>query len=382
LSLASPDKHLNGKKSIEIKVVDTGIGVSKDNQERIFERFFQDDLPENLLNQGSGIGLSITREFVKMHKGIIEIDSETDYGACFTITLPVTEQQHNQAVSEPLLELPTRPLAKHADELPGTTRKPAVLLIEDNDDLRFYLKDNLKNNFHIIEATNGKDGWQKALALHPKLIVSDVNMPGMNGVELCRKIKEDSRTSHIPVILLTALTAEEDQMAGLESGASDYVVKPFNFEILQSRIHNLLKMQQVLKDTYQKQVEIQAQDIVVVSEDDKFLKNALEYIELNMANPNLSVESLSSHLNVSRGSLYKKLLTLTGKTPVDCIRTIRLKRATQLLAKSQRCIANVAYDVGFNNPAYFAKVFREEYGMLPSEYINEARSKEQEAVLV
>jgi len=381
LSLASPEKHIDGKKWLEIKVIDTGIGVSKENQERIFERFFQDDLPENLLNQGSGIGLSITREFVKMHKGTIEIDSETDYGTCFTITLPVTEQYEKQAIEEPLLELPPRPAPKNIDELPGTNKKPAILLIEDNDDLRFYLKDNLKNIFHIIEAVNGKDGWQKALAQHPKLIVSDVNMPGMNGVELCRKIKGDSRTSHIPIILLTALTAEADQMAGLESGASDYVVKPFNFEILLSRIHNLLKMQQMLKDTYQKQVEIQAQDIAVVSEDDKFLKNALDYIEQNMANPNLSVESLSSHLNVSRGSLYKKLLALTGKTPVDCIRTIRLKRATHLLAKSHRAIANVAYDVGFNNPAYFAKVFREEYGMLPSEYIIEVRSKEQEGVL-
>jgi signal transduction histidine kinase/ligand-binding sensor domain-containing protein/DNA-binding response OmpR family regulator len=380
LNLASPEKHINGKKSIEIKVIDTGIGVSKENQERIFERFFQDDLPENLLNQGSGIGLSITREFVKMHKGAIEIDSETDYGTCFTITLPVEEENEKQPADEPLSELPPKPAVKSVDELPGPNRKPAILLIEDNDDLRFYLKDNLKNSFHIIEAANGKDGWQKALAQHPKLIVSDVNMPGMNGVELCRKIKGDSRTSHIPIILLTALTAEEDQMAGLESGASDYVVKPFNFEILLSRIHNLLKMQQVLKDTYQKQVEIQPQDIAVVSEDEKFLKNALEYIELNMANPGLSVESLSSHLNVSRGSLYKKLLALTGKTPVDCIRTIRLKRATHLLAKSHRAIANVAYDVGFNNPAYFAKVFREEYGMLPSEYINEVRSKEQESV--
>ena len=382
LSLTSPERHINGKKSLEIKVVDTGIGVSKENQERIFERFFQDDLPENLLNQGSGIGLSITREFVVMHKGVIEIESETDCGTCFTIRLPISEQPDHLAVDEPLLELLPKHAARNMDELPGSSKKPVVLLIEDNDDLRLYLKDNLQADFHIIEAADGNDGWQKALAHHPRLIVSDIHMPGRNGVDLCRKIKADSRTSHIPVILLTALNGEADQMAGLESGASDYVVKPFNFEILSSRIRNLLKMQQVLKDTYQKQVEIQAQDTAVVSEYDKFLKSALDYIEQNMANPNLSVESLSSHLNVSRGSLYKKLLALTGKTPVDCIRTIRLKRATHLLAKSHRPIANIAYEVGFNNPAYFAKVFREEYGMLPSEYINEARGKEQDGVLV
>ena len=368
-------------KSLEIKVIDTGIGIAGENQERIFERFFQDDLPENLLNQGSGIGLSITKEFVKMHNGTIELESEQDYGTCFTINIPAADNCSEPSIAE--VQQDTALItAKSTDDITGSNKKPTILLIEDNDDLRFYLKDNLKNSFYIIEASNGKDGWQKALALHPKLIVSDVNMPGMNGIELCKKIKDDSRTSQIPVILLTALSAEEDQMAGLYSGASDYVVKPFNFEILLSRIHNLLKMQQVMKDTYQKQVEIQAQDVEVVSEDAKFLKNALTYIEENIANPNLSVESLSSHLNLSRGSLYKKLLSLTGKTPVDCIRTIRLKRATQLLAKSQRCIANVAYDVGFNNPAYFAKVFREEYGMLPSEYIAEVRSKEQENVLV
>ena len=258
----------------------------------------------------------------------------------------------------------------------NTVKKQTILLIEDNDDLRFYLKDNLKHSFHIIEATNGKDGWQKALALHPKLIVSDINMPELSGLDMCKKIKADSRTAQIPIILLTALTAEHDQLAGLASGANDYIVKPFNFEILLSKIQNLLQMQETMKQTYQKQVEIQANDIKVVSEDDKFLKNAMDCIEKNITNPNFSVEELSSNLNLSRVSLYKKLLTLTGKTPVDCIRTIRLKRALQLLEKSKLSIANVAYEVGFNNAAYFAKVFKEEFGILPSEYMVEIRNKE------
>lgn len=379
--IVSVGPAVNGsKRSLEVKVTDTGIGIAKENQERIFQRFFQDGLPENLLNQGSGIGLSITKEFVKMHGGTIALESEPDYGTCFTINIPVKELYEDQPVGKPQIGEPIVLPSKIAEDLLGTNKKPVILLIEDNDDLRFYLKDNLRNLFHIIEATNGKDGWQKALASHPKLIVSDVNMPGMSGIELCRKIKTDSRTSQIPVILLTAMTAEEDQMAGLDSGANDYVVKPFNFEILLSRIHNLLKTHQTMKDTYQKQIDIQAQEIEVVSEDEKFVRNALAYIEVNVANTSLSVESLSAHLNVSRGSLYKKLLTLTGKTPVDCIRTIRLERATQLLAKSNRNIANVAYDVGFNNPAYFAKVFKEEYGMLPSDYVTSIRNKEQEEV--
>ncbi|HTD97846.1 MAG TPA: two-component regulator propeller domain-containing protein [Mucilaginibacter sp.] len=382
LSLKEPEELSQEQKILEIKVIDTGIGIPKENQDKVFERFFQDDMPESLLNQGSGIGLSITREFIKMHGGTIKIESEPDYGSCFTIELPVGELYEDVLPAEEKDEDILPPLIKHHDDLQGANKKPTILIIEDNDDLRFYLKDNLKHSFHIIEAVNGKDGWQKALAQHPKLIVSDISMPEMNGLELCKKIKADSRTEQIPIILLTALTAEEDQLAGLDSGANDYIVKPFNFEILLSKIHNLLRMQQTFKNTYQKQIEIQARDIVVVSEDEKFLKNALEYIELNITNPNFSVEELSRHLNLSRVSLYKKLLTLTGKTPVDCIRTIRLKRAIQLLEKSKLSIANVAYEVGFNNAAYFAKVFREEFGILPSEYITELRNKEKEGTLV
>lgn len=379
LANAGEDKTL-----LEIKVIDTGIGIAKENQEKVFDRFFQDDMPESLLNQGSGIGLSITKEFVKMQGGSIEVESEPDYGSCFTILLPIGVQSEAPAVAETeaQIDLPLVEVKAASTTKPGAGKKPTILLVEDNDDLRFYLKDNLKNSFHIIEAVNGKDGWQKALAMHPRLIVSDISMPEMNGVNLCKKVKADSRTAEIPVILLTALGTEQDQLAGLDSGANDYIVKPFNFEILLSKIHNSLKMQQTFKKTYQKQLEVNAKEIAVVSEDEKFLNNAFDHIEKNITNLNFSVEELARHLNLSRVSLYKKLLTLTGKTPVDCIRTIRLKRAVQLLEKSKLSIANVAYEVGFNNAAYFSKVFKEEYGMLPSEYITELRRKEKESLPV
>ncbi|MDB5129365.1 hybrid sensor histidine kinase/response regulator transcription factor [Mucilaginibacter sp.] len=369
------------KNNLEIKVIDTGIGIATENQGKIFDRFFQDDMPESLLNQGSGIGLSITKEFVKMQGGSIELESELNYGSCFTVILPVEQQcekKEIEVIAETGAEALVAVTSKMNPGLPGAGKKATILLIEDNDDLRFYLKDNLKNSFHIIEAVNGKDGWQKALSMHPKLIVSDISMPEMNGIELCKKIKSDARTAQIPVILLTALTTEEDQLAGLDSGANDYILKPFNFEILLSKIHNSLQMHQTLKTTYQKQIEVKAEDIHVVSEDEKFLKNAFEHIELNITKINFSVEELSKQLNLSRVSLYKKLLTLTGKTPVDCIRTVRLKRAVQLLEKSQLSIANVAYEVGFNNPTYFSKVFKEEYGILPSEYVNQYRKNKKE----
>ncbi|OKS86845.1 hypothetical protein RG47T_2302 [Mucilaginibacter polytrichastri] len=361
---------------LEIKVIDTGIGITADKQAKIFERFFQADMPQSLLNQGSGIGLSITREFVKMHGGEITVTSEPDNGSCFTILLPVIPE-NDLSISTGVEKIETD--TKHKKEsILRSNKKPVVLLIEDNDDLRFYLKDNLKYQFTIIEACNGKEGWQKTLAMHPNLVVSDISMPEMNGIELCKKIKSDKRTNHIPVVLLTALNEEEDQLMGLESGANDYIMKPFNFEILLSKIKNLLLLQETLKKTYQKQQEVKVQQIEVASEDDKFIKNAIHLVETNITNPNFSVEELSRLMLLSRVSLYKKLLTLTGKTPVDFIRNIRLEKAVQLLEKSKLNIANVAYEVGFGNPTYFAKVFREEYGMLPSEYVIQLRKKEKD----
>jgi DNA-binding response OmpR family regulator len=361
---------------LEIKVVDTGIGISEEKQEKIFERFFQVNMPENLLNQGSGIGLSISHEFVKMHGGEIFVESEPGNGSTFIVRLPLNVEDEKYIPAAPVnkpVHSVLKPTYVHDSE-----KKPAVLLVEDNDDLRFYLKDNLKHIFNIIEAVNGKEGWQKALALHPNLIVSDITMPEMNGIELCKKVREDSRTTHIPVILLTALTEEEDQLTGLANGANDYITKPFNFEILLSKINSLLLMQQTLKKTYQKQKEIQVQDLEIVSEDEKFLKSAFDCIEKNITNYNFSVEELSRQMALSRVSLYKRMLALTGKTPVDCIRTVRLKRAVQLLEKSQLSIANIAYEVGFNNPTYFSKVFKDEYGTVPSEYVIAFRNKEKE----
>jgi signal transduction histidine kinase/ligand-binding sensor domain-containing protein/DNA-binding response OmpR family regulator len=373
-----PDAEVEEQHRLVIKVIDTGIGITLENQPKVFERFFQDQMPDNLLNQGSGIGLSITKEFVKIQGGSISLESELNYGSCFTVNIPFYQSDPEISVEvQSVTEIEASPVVvpKPKGRMIITEKKTTVLLIEDNDELRTYLKENLKDSFHILEAVNGKDGWQKALSMHPKLIVSDISMPEMNGVELCKKIKADPRTAFIPVILLTALTTEEDQLVGAASGADDYVLKPFNFEILLYKMQNLLRMHQTLKTTYQKQVDVKAEEIQVVSADDKFLKSAFELIEQNITKENFSVEELSKLLNLSRVSLYKKLLTLTGKTPVDCIRTVRIKRAVQLLQKSQLSIANVAYEVGFNNPTYFSKVFKEEYGMLPSEYVTEYRKQ-------
>ncbi len=201
-------------------------------------------------------------------------------------------------------------------------------------------------------------------------------MPEMNGIELCKKIKSDQRVSHIPVILLTARTAEEQKMEGFESGADDYITKPFNFEILQSRVRNLIHQREAFQKDFRKQIEVKASDVNITSLDEKLIQRAIKCVEDNISDTAFSVETLSHELGMSRVHLYKKLLALTGKSPIEFIRVIRLQQAAQLLEKSQLTVSEVAYKVGFNNPKYFTKYFKEEYKMLPSAYAVSKRSKD------
>jgi YesN/AraC family two-component response regulator len=265
-----------------------------------------------------------------------------------------------------------------ADRLPaGGAPKdaPTVLIVEDNEDFRFYLKDNLRAHFKIIEASDGKEGWRKVLSAHPQLVVSDISMPHMDGIELCRKIRTDQRTKSIPVILLTAMAGESGVLQGLQTGAADYITKPFNFEVLLSKIRNIVEYNETVKKTYQRQVQVGPAPVEVASEDDVFLREVLEYIDAEMSNPELSVGELCQQFHASRTTFYKRLLLLTGKTPVELIRHIRLKRAAELLEKSQLTVAEVAYTVGFNNPKYFTQYFKEEFGCIPTAWRKErARS--------
>ena len=373
------DKNKNDKR-LEIRVIDTGIGIAADKLDRIFDPFFQNDIPGSMLNQGSGIGLSITREFVKLHNGEIFVESEFNQGSCFTVLLPVKELNSNIFTDMPVL-LDHNPefLSDGAQSKNGVKenrdlKKPTVLLVEDNDDFRFYIKDNLKSIFNIIEADNGKKGWQKALAQHPNLVVSDISMPEMNGIDLCMKIRQDNRTSHIPVILLTALSGEEQQLKGLETGATDYMTKPFNFEILQSKIRNILSQQEYMRKTYTKQVDAVPTEEHVDSPDELFIKKVLLLIDNNISNPNFSVEELSSEVFVSRYTLYKKILAMTGKTPNELVRSMRLKRAAQLLETGHLTISQICHKVGFKSQKYFVKTFKAEYNTIPSKYASEVLS--------
>ncbi len=365
---------------LEIKVCDSGIGIPADKQEKIFNRFFQNDLPDNMINEGSGIGLSITREFVRLHNGIITVESEVNKGTSFTLTMPLRSLTREVSeiddedeyidftgnAEDVGLAGENRP--PHAERAHGPARKKTVLLVEDHDDLRMYLKENLGQYYNIVEANNGKLGWQKTLSAHPDIIITDISMPDMNGIDLCRKIKNDKRTSFLPVILLTALTGEEQELKGLETGASDYVTKPFNFEILLSKIRNLLAQQESAKKAYQKLVKSSPAEIHLESPDEKFMHRAMEIVEKNISNPGFLIENLYRELYISRVGLYKKMLALTGKSPLEFVRWVRLQRAAQLLEKSNMTVSEVAYEVGFNDPKYFSRFFKAHFNMLPSAF--------------
>lgn len=359
--------HENGSQ-LELAVKDTGIGIPLEKHAHIFERFFQHDIPGSIMNQGSGIGLSITREFVKLHGGSISVDSAPEMGSCFTVLLPVKGGTTPVAgsVEDTVRALPAdtgTPATVNPDN-----KKPVVLLVEDNEDFRFYLKDNLRQHYQVLDAANGAEAWKILQHTLPQLIVSDIAMPEMDGLALCRKVRSQERTAHLPVILLTARAEEAQQLEALETGASDYITKPFNFEVLLSRIKNNIRQQTSLRKSMQQKITASPSEIAISSADEQFVQQALQIVEKNIANPDFSVEELSRELFMSRVSVYKKILSLTGKSPIEFIRSIRLKRAAQLLEKSQLTVAEVAYEVGFNNPKYFSRYFKMEYGELPSQY--------------
>jgi DNA-binding response OmpR family regulator len=352
-------------------VRDTGIGIAKEKQDKIFESFFQNDIPDSIINQGSGIGLAITKEFVKLHGGEIFLESDEGVGSCFTILLPFEELRVQKNGSENFVDnlIAEEGLGGSQNaQVTISSKKATVMLVEDDADLRFYLKDNLKEDFNVIEAGNGKEGWQKALFYHPSIIVSDISMPEMTGIELCKKIRSDSRTLQIPVILLTALTGEEQELTGLETGATDYMTKPFSFEILNSKIRNILVQQDSFRKLYQKQVEVQPLTVEIESPDEQFLQQVLQEVESNIDNSNFSVDMLSNLLLVSRVTLYKRIVALTGKTPLEFIKSYRLKRAAQLLEQGKLTVSQICYKVGFKTTKNFVKSFKEEFGVLPSKY--------------
>ena len=359
-----------GREALEISVEDSGIGIPPDAQQKVFDRFYQHPMPGHIMNQGSGIGLSIAGEFVKMHDGIIALESEVGKGSTFTITLPLRESLARESPAHVMEAAQVGTVSIEIDLTEEKTgkEKPLILLVEDNDEFREYLKEVFQKKYRVLQAANGRTGLDMTLEHIPDLIVSDVMMPEMDGIELCRTIKTDRRVSHIPVVLLTARAEDEQQLQGYQTGADAYVTKPFRLDILLVRISNLIMQREQLQKQFQQHVQIRPNEVAVRSMDEQFVNSAVKVVEDNLANAEYTVEQLSEAMSMSRVYLYKKILSLTGKTPVEFIRIIRIRRAAGLLEKSQLTVSEIAYQVGFNNPKYFAKLFKEEYQMLPTEY--------------
>ena len=366
---------------LQIKVSDTGVGISDETKKHIFDRFYQVEGQEVSSYGGSGLGLSMVKDYVELHDGQVSVSDNAGQGTAFTIRIPI---RHDVNLSQLKIDEEADAndsgyladdATKHDDKAENQAAtafgevigsgKYEVLLVDDNRDFIDYMTTLFCDFYRLRVAYNGKEALQLIEDHKPDVIVSDVAMPEMNGLELCRALKSNFETAKIPFVLLTARVSPEQKIEGMESGADDYITKPFNFDLLNLRISNLIKWR---NSTEQTKLDPQVKQIEITSLDEKLVQDATTYVEDNINNPDLSVESLSEAMNMSRVHLYKKLLMLTGSTPSEFIRLIRLRRAEQLLRQSQLSVAEVSYMVGFNNPRYFSKYFKEMYGMMPSQY--------------
>ncbi len=373
-----------------LKISDTGRGIPSEKLPHIFDRFYQADQTYTKDQEGSGIGLALTKELVELHHGKISVESKLGKGTTFTIWLPMGKEHLRGNEWSDIIESSSteaRAVALHepeivvyldenknklaADAYEKDDGKPLLLIVEDNDDLRSYIRSYLMIDYKIHEATDGEKGLAKAIDKIPDLVISDVMMPKMDGMELCKKLKTDERTSHIPVILLTAKAALEDRLEGLETGADDFITKPFDPQELQVRVKNLIKQRKKLQQIFSNIIgspEYLAAN-AITSMDKKFIQKVTEVIERNLQDAEFKVEHFGIEMNMSRMQLHRKLKALTNYSPGEYIRFIRLNKAAVMLKENAGNIAEIAYDVGFNNPSYFSECFKKQFGKLPSDFI-------------
>ena len=387
-----------GEKNLEyaeIFVSDSGIGIPESHINNIFDKFYQVETDFSNGFEGTGIGLALTKELVELHKGEISVRSISGKGTIFKILLPLgknhllpeeivdetiaEDDYHNEnEFTEDLFFTVEERNLEPAEKIKSTgfiseslngKRKQQLLVIEDNYEVRKYIIDILDNYYSITEAFDGISGLSKAFEIIPHLIISDIMMPKMNGIQLCQKLKSDTRTSHIPLILLTARNAVTDKLEGLETGADDYIMKPFDASELKTRIKNMLEQRKRIHKHFQKLGFI-INENSVTSTDQKFLKKTISTINNYLADENFGVKKLAEDLAVSRSLLHKKLVSLVGESPSDLIKRIRLNKAAKLIEQKSGNISEIAYEVGFSNPSYFTKCFQKQFGFGPSQYHN------------
>ena len=374
-----------------IRIYDSGEKIPEDKLDRIFERFYQSPTSVNDRKVGTGIGLDLTRSLVELHHGTISAHNE-EVGCEFMVTIPLgnehlkpeemmTDTSDTDTDTVQVTSLFDDDSTTDSSEelggvtIPKATQKQTIVIAEDDQEIREYLIQELSDNYTVIGCENGKEALTEVLKTVPNLLITDIMMPEMDGNTLCSKVKSNPVTSHIPVIMLTAKNRDEDQLEGLETGADSYIVKPFNMEILRRTIVNLIHTNQMLRLKYGRNdhLEQKVDDLQVKSPDDKLLERIMGVINKNIGNADLSVDSIAEEVGISRVHLHRKMKELTGQTPHDFIRNIRLKQAANLLTNQNVNITEVMYACGFNNAASFSTIFKKFYGMSPREYMNEQR---------
>jgi len=373
---------------LQLSVSDTGPGIPREQLAHIFDRFYQAESTYEHREKGTGIGLALVKELVRIHHGKIDVYSREGKGTEFVITLPMGEVhlEPDEIVDSPEsltshkvpIEIPASDIGAGIDETETLTvqedieapepGKDIILVVEDSVDVREYIRGSLEPLYTVVEANDGEEGLKKAKESIPDLIISDIMMPGMDGYELCNCLKKDIKTSHIPIILLTAKASEESIVRGLETGADDYITKPFSTQILMARIKNLIDLRRQLQLNINREMSLQPDKISVSPIDREFIKELKGVINKNLADPDFNVEQLARKLYMDRSTIYRKILALTGESPTDFIRSCRLKRGAELLKDNFGTVLEVAFEVGFSSANYFTKCFKKKFHQLPSSY--------------
>lgn len=364
---------LDSRRCAHIIVEDTGCGIPKEEQGHVFERFYRTEQDSSSQQIGSGIGLNMVYEYIQLHEGKVSLESEEGKGSRFIVDIPADLKREVQQEASEENRIASPVMADVVDGAVGVQTslkiEKTVLVVEDNEDFSHFLSQELGRIYNkVLTAKDGIEGAMMAEAENPDIIVSDVMMPRMNGTDMCRRIKENIETSHIPIILLTAWSTDEGRAAGYKAGADAYIAKPFDMEVLLARISNLLEKQEKRQRDFSHSISLDPKTVTDSSPDEDFLKEVIACIEKNIDNSEYTIDSLSTDVVMSRMSLYRKMKSLTGQTPADFIRTVRLKTAAKLLKEEKCTVSEACYRTGFASPQNFAKHFKEMFGVLPSQY--------------
>lgn len=367
----------NGHEYCSISVKDTGCGIAPEDIKLVFDRFYQTKKETGFKqNNGSGIGLHLVKEYVRLHNGDVRVESELGKGTTFNILIPTDLKNEDEAESQNSEQLEEQEPEPQVAGLGSSQQdeQRTILIVEDNEDFRMFLAGQLKKQFNVLQACDGNEGEKLAFEYYPDMIISDMMMPGMDGIELCHRVKNNIKTSHIPFILLTARSSDDVRMEGYKAGADSYISKPFDLDLLLIRINNLIEQQEKRKELFNKTIEVTPSSITTTSLDEELVKKALKCVEENIGNSEYTIEDLGRDIGLSKTHLNRKLQSITNLTPLQFIRSIRLKRAAQLLQRSQYNINEISEMVGFNTLKYFNKYFKEQFHKTPTQYREEFRA--------